>query len=101
MANIESLFTHSIQDQGVSFEVSFTVRILLESGDRHWHYYGVTEAELPRADLEPNVPELANAPFTEHAVVKFPQSFNDLPGDMLNELYSLAVPAGLNREGAW
>ena len=101
MANIESLFTDKIEDAGVSFEVSFTVRILLENGDREWHYYGVTEAEMPRAELEPNVPELRNAPFFEHAVVKFPQSFNDLPNEQYNDLYSLAVPAGLNREGKW
>jgi hypothetical protein len=101
MANIESLFTDTIEDAGVTFDISFVVRILLDNGNREWHYFGTTEAEIPRATLEPNVPELATAPFFEHSQVQFPSGFNDLPQEIFNELYRLAVPAGLNREGGW
>lgn len=101
MGKIQSVFTYALEDAGVNFDALFVVRIELNNGNLEWHYFGVTEADLPRITLEPNVPELFNAPFFEHGSVRFPSAFNDLPEESRNEIYAIAIPSGLNREGVW
>lgn len=101
MVTTESVFFHQLEDAGATFRARFITRIRKENGDREWHYFGVTEASRPRATLEPFVPELQTLPFFEHTYVSFPAGIQDLPDDMKEEVYTLAIPAGLNREGVW
>lgn len=89
-----NIYTHSITDTGVVVRVRFRILARHEDGTRSWHYFGVTEAELP--------PEIyTDSPLTEYTYVQFPDAFNDLPvgGEYESALYDLGVSAGLYREG--
>lgn len=89
-----NFYTHSIEDTGVVLRVRFRALAKHDDGTRSWHYYGVTEAEVP--------PEIyTDSPLTEYTYVQFPDAFNDLPADSEYEssVYDIGFKAGLYREG--
>lgn len=86
-----TLFTHSIEDTGVVHRVYFAVG-LGEPMNRDWHYFGITSADIP-------IPEATYNSYTEHNYVQFPTDFSSLSSEAYWDLYSLALNAGLNREG--
>lgn len=89
-----NIYTHSIQDTGIVLRVRFRILARHEDGTRSWHYFGVTEAELPPENY-------VDSPLTEYSYVQFPDAFNDLPADGEYEraIYELGVSAGSWREG--
>lgn len=101
MITVESIWTDRLEDAGINYRAYFVVRIVKEDGSREWHYFGTTEAQFPRVSLEPNRTDLQTLPFFEHTYVSFPSAFNDLPNEERANIYSIAIPSGLNREGEW
>jgi len=98
----EGLWTVALTDAGATWRASFVIEIKdINTGQISWHYFGVTEAEMPRSTLEANRPERWTLPYFEYPYVNFPSAFGDLPEEMAFEIYDLAVPSGLNREGVW
>jgi len=90
-----NFFTHSIEDTGVVVRVRFRALARHEDGTRSWHYFGVTEAELPPE-------QYVDSPLTEYGYVQFPQGFNDIPtegGEYNSAIYDLGFLSGLYREG--
>ena len=97
MGYAKAIFTHAIEDAGATYRVRFIVRVRYDGiADDEWHYFGVTEAERPRSTVDPNYSDL---PYFEHPYVQFPSGLADIPEDMRDLIYQVAIPSGLNREG--
>lgn len=86
-----ALFTVNIEDTGVVHRIYFYVGVG-EPGNRDWHYFGVSAASYPP-------PEATYNSISEHTYVQFPTEFDSLSSEAYWSLYSLALNAGLNREG--
>ena len=89
-----NFYTHSIEDSGVVYRIRFRALARHEDGTRSWHYFGVTEAEVP--------PEVyVDSPLTEYSYVQFPTDFGELPadGEYESQLYDLGFVVGLYKEG--
>lgn len=92
--SIPEFYTDEIDEQGGTKRIRFFCRLVRDTGEHEWHYFGVDPL------VRPPPPPFDAFPVFEHGLIRFPQGLDDLTGPEADEvLMGMAKISGFRRAG--